>query len=85
MQKSIKEKRRDALTQLTEEKAIAYFRKVGTEHELQKIKDILKNSVYHLMYGSLETSLYEGNKIEPAINKLKEKGYTYEQDGQLMV
>ena len=43
------------LTQLTEEEAIAYFRKVGTEHELQKIKDIFKrNSVYHLMYGSLK-------------------------------
>lgn len=81
--KSIKEKEGDALTQLTEEEAIAYFRKVGTEHELQKIKDILKE--FHVSFDVWfsETSLYEGNKIEPAINKLKEKGYTYEQDGAL--
>ena len=81
--KSIKEKEGDALTQLTEEEAIAYFRKVGTEHELQKIKDILKEVRVSFDVWFSETSLYEGNKIEPAINKLKEKGYTYEQDGAL--
>ena len=74
--KSIKEKEGDALTQLTEEEAIAYFRKVGTEHELQKIKDILKEFRVSFDVWFSETSLYEGNKIEPAINKLKEKGYT---------
>lgn len=61
------------LTQLTEEEAIAYFRKVGTEHELQKIKDILKEFRVSFDVWFSETSLYEGNKIEPAINKLKEK------------
>ena len=71
--KSIKEKEGDALTQLTEEEAIAYFRKVGTEHELQKIKDILKEFRVSFDVWFSETSLYEGNKIEPAINKLKEK------------
>ena len=68
---------------VTEEEAIAYFRKVGTEHELQKIKDILKEFRVSFDVWFSETSLYEGNKIEPAINKLKEKGYTYEQDGAL--
>lgn len=64
-----------------EKEAIAYFRKIGTEHELQKIKDILKEfRVVHDVWFS-ETSLYEENKIEPTIQKLKDQGYTYEAEG----
>ncbi len=66
-----------------EKEAIAYFRKIGTEYELKKIKDILKEfRVHHDIWFS-ETSLYEENKIEPTIQKLKDQGYTYESEGAL--
>ena len=49
----------------------------------QDIKDILAEfRVHHDVWFS-ETSLYEENKVVPTIEKLKEKGFTYEQDGAL--
>ena len=73
----------DKFQHVDEKEAIAYFRKIGTEHELQKIKDILKEfRVVHDVWFS-ETSLYEENKIEPTIQKLKDQGYTYEAEGAL--
>ena len=73
----------DRFLNCDEKEAIAYFRKVGTEFELQKIKDILKEyRVQHDVWFS-ETSLYTENKIEPTIQKLKDKGYTYESEGAL--
>ncbi len=79
----IKEEFGDKFIHVDEKEAIAYFRKIGTEHELQKIKDILKEfRVVHDVWFS-ETSLYEENKIEPTIQKLKDQGYTYEAEGAL--
>jgi len=73
----------DKFVDADEKDAIAYFRKIGTEFELQKIKDILKEfRVQHDVWFS-ETSLYENNKIEPTIQKLKDQGYTYEAEGAL--
>ncbi len=81
--KNIKDEFGDKYVHVEEKKAIAYFRKIGTEHELQKIKDILKEfGVVHDVWFS-ETSLYENNKIEPTIQTLKDEGYTYESDGAL--
>ena len=81
--RDIKEKIGDQFVNADEKEAIAYFRKVGTEFELQKIKDILKEfRVQHDVWFS-ETSLYEDNKVVPTIQKLKDKGYTYEADGAL--
>ena len=79
----IKDEFGDKFQHVDEKEAIAYFRKIGTEHELQKIKDILKEfRVVHDAWFS-ETSLYEENKIEPTIQKLKDQGYTYEAEGAL--
>lgn len=79
----IKDEIGDKFVNASEEEAITYFRKVGTEYELQKIRDILKEyRVVHDVWFS-ETSLYEDNKIEPTIQKLKDKGYTYESEGAL--
>lgn len=81
--KNIKEELGDRFIDVDEQEAITYFRKIGTEHELQKIKDILKEyRVLHDVWFS-ETSLYDENKVEPTIQKLKERGYTYEADGAL--
>ena len=79
----IKEEYGDKFVNVSQEEAISYFRKIGTEHELQKIKDILKEfRVEHDVWFS-ETSLYEDNKIVPTIQKLKDQGYTYEAEGAL--
>lgn len=81
--KKIKDEIGDKFVEADEKEALAYFRKVGTEHELEKIKDILKEyRVQHDVWFS-ETSLYEDNKVLPTIQKLKDKGYTYESDGAL--
>ena len=58
---NLKEEYGDRFLNVSQEEAIAYFRKIGTEHELQKIKDILKEfRVVHDVWFS-ETSLYETN------------------------
>ncbi len=81
--KNIKEELGDQFMNVDEQEAITYFRKIGTEHELKKIKDILKEyRVLHDVWFS-ETSLYNENKVEPTIQKLKDRGYTYEADGAL--
>lgn len=73
----------DKYVNVPEEEALAYFRQVGTKHQLQKIKDVLKEyRVEHDVWFS-ETSLYTENKVEPTIQKLKDKGYTYEKEGAL--
>ena len=80
---SIKNEYGDKFAHVDEKEAIAYFRSIGTEHELQKIKDILKEfRVFHDVWFS-ETSLYAENKIEPTIQRLKDQGYTYEAEGAL--
>jgi len=81
--KNIKAEIGDQFVKADEKDALAYFRKVGTEFELQKIKDILKEyRVQHDVWFS-ETSLYTEDKVVPTIEKLKEKGYTYESEGAL--
>ena len=79
----IKEIEGDKYLGLPEDKAIAYFRAKGTEYELQKIKDILNEFRVSFDVWFSETSLYEENKVVPTIEKLKEAGYTYEEDGAL--
>jgi len=81
--KKLKDEVGDKYVHADEKEALSYFRHEGCMHELQKIKDILKEfRVSHDVWFS-ETSLYEENKVEPTIQKLKDKGYTYEKDGAL--
>lgn len=79
----IKDEIGDQFVDADEKEVIAYFRKIGTEFELQKIKDILKEYRVSFDVWFSETSLYENNKVEPTIQKLTDKGYTYEADGAL--
>lgn len=79
----IKEEVGDQYVNSDEKEAIAYFRKVGTELELQKIKDILNEYRVSFDVWFSETSLYVENKVEPTIQKLTDKGYTYEAEGAL--
>lgn len=73
----------DKYLNLPEDEAISFFRAKGTEYELQKIKDILNEFRVSFDVWFSETSLYEENKVVPTIEKLKQAGYTYEEDGAL--
>ena len=79
----IKESEGDKYLNMPEDEAIAFFRKKGTEYELQKIKDILKQFRVSFDVWFSETSLYEDNCVVPTVEKLKAAGYTYESDGAL--
>lgn len=79
----IKESEGDKYLNMPEDEAIAFFRKKGTEYELQKIKDILKQFRVSFDVWFSETSLYEDNCVVPTVEKLKAAGYTYESEGAL--
>lgn len=81
--KRIQEEEGDRFVNIDEKEAISYFRNIGTKHELEKIQDILKEYRVSFDVWFSETSLYENNKVVPTIEKLKEKGYTYESEGAL--
>ncbi|MFD1020050.1 arginine--tRNA ligase [Thalassobacillus hwangdonensis] len=59
----------------------SYFREYGLKFELAKIKHDLEDFRVPFDEWFSETSLYEGSKIEPAVQVLKDKGFVYEQDG----
>ena len=80
---AIKEDIGDRYVNASEEEAVAYFRKIGTEHELQKIKDILAEFRVKFDIWFSETSVYTDHLIDKALAQLKERGYTYEEDGAL--
>ena len=79
----VKEEAGDKYVNLSEEEAISYFRELGTAHELQKIKDILKEFRVSYDVWFSETRLYNEEMIQPVIDELREKGYLYEEDGAL--
>lgn len=59
------------------------FRKFGTHHLLNNLKKDLKSFNVEFDTWFSETSLYEEGAVINVLNLLKEKGYTYEQDGAL--
>ncbi|MFD2922903.1 arginine--tRNA ligase [Halobacillus naozhouensis] len=64
----------------SEEERLTFFRKYGLTYELNKIRTDLEEFRVPFDEWFSETSLYEGDKIEQALNVLKEKNYVYEQD-----
>lgn len=65
------------------EKDINYFREYGLQFLMDKIKEHLKQFHIEFDVWTSEQSLYENGKVDKALHKLKESGYTYEQDGAL--
>lgn len=61
--------------------AYQYFRKVGVEHELAKLKGVLNDFGVSFDVWFSETSLYESGEVAKRVAELKEKGLTYDQDG----
>lgn len=58
-----------------------FFRSYGLEFELEKLKTDLKNFRVQFDNWFSESSLYESGKIETALEKLRENGHIFEEDG----
>ncbi len=71
------------LLELEREERLAYLQKVGKEKLLTKIKADLERFRVPFDVWFSESSLYDSGAIKQVIQKLTEKGYTYEQDGAL--
>ena len=63
------------------ERRLAFFREYGLKYELGKIKEDLDEFGVFFDNWFSEMSLYKDGKITDTLKELKEKGYTYEQDG----
>lgn len=60
-----------------------YFKKVGTELELDKIKVDLDLYRVHFDHYQSELDLYRSGKVEKTLEDLKKTSYTYESEGAL--
>lgn len=75
----LKEKYHDQLLS----KPLTYFRKIGIEHELNKIIEDLDYFRVHFDVFSHEVMLYEKGYVDEVIPTLENKGYIYEKEGAL--
>ncbi|WP_301107271.1 arginine--tRNA ligase [Sporosarcina sp.] len=71
----------DRYTKVSEEERLAFFREHGLQIELDKLKKDLADFRVHFDNWFSETSLYNNGKIEVALDKLRENGHVYEEDG----
>lgn len=79
----IKEEIGDRYLNDDSEEAYLYFRNIGVEKELDKLRQVLADFGVHYDVWFSESSLYRDNCIEPTLQKLKEGGYTFENEGAL--
>ncbi|MCM3760030.1 arginine--tRNA ligase [Alkalihalobacillus oceani] len=79
--KQLAEEYGDKFVHVSEEERHAFLRQYGLEKELDKIKQDLREYRVEFDNWFSETSLYESGKVEEALEVLKQKGKTYEQDG----
>lgn len=66
---------------VADEERLAAFRKEGLDYELGKIKTDLENFRVSFDVWFSETSLYEQDLVDRAIDKLRANGHVFEQDG----
>jgi len=77
----LKEAYGDKFVNTDREERLAFFRDYGLKFELKKLEQDLADFRVHFDHWFSETSLYTDEKIKPTLALLKEKGYTYEEDG----
>ncbi|RWZ58940.1 arginine--tRNA ligase [Halobacillus fulvus] len=65
---------------VAEEERLQFFREYGLKYELDKIKKDLEEFRVPFDEWFSETSLYHDDKIQNALDVLKEKNYVYEKD-----
>lgn len=71
----------DSILEKSDEERFNFFRENGLKLELEKLKRDLENFRVRFDVWYSETSLYQNGKIDHALNKLKENGHVYEQEG----
>ncbi|PID02380.1 MULTISPECIES: arginine--tRNA ligase [unclassified Sporosarcina] len=79
--KGLVEQYGDKYVHVPEEERLAFFREHGLNIELDKLKKDLTDFRVHFDNWFSETSLYNNGKIEIALQKLRENGHVYEEDG----
>ncbi|KGX86482.1 arginine--tRNA ligase [Pontibacillus litoralis] len=77
----LKEEYGDEWKHKSQEERLAFFRQYGLQIELKKIEQDLAAFRVPFNEWFSETSLYEQNKVQKAVDTLKEKGYVYEHEG----
>ncbi|SEO22731.1 arginyl-tRNA synthetase [Amphibacillus marinus] len=75
------EQDQDTWVSKTEAERRTYFKEYGLKFEIDKLARDLEDFRVKFNHWFSETSLYENDKITPALDLLKEKGHTYELDG----
>ncbi|GAB0313400.1 arginine--tRNA ligase [Staphylococcus pseudintermedius] len=69
------------LMDLSDDERLKTFRQLGVDYEMAKLKQDLADFNIHFNNWFSETSLYEKGEIKAVLERMKENGYTYEQDG----
>jgi arginyl-tRNA synthetase len=73
----------ERLLGMDREERLQFLKEYGKKKLLEKIKDDLRDYRVEFDVWFSEQSLYQSGAIEKTLTELKEKGYTYEQDGAL--
>ena len=81
--KEIALKEKDKYLKMPLEEAIEYFKNIGIDLELAKIKKDLDLFRVHFDHFSSERLLYKENKVKNTLEQLKNSNYTYEKEGAL--
>ncbi len=79
--KELADKYGDKYVETSEEERRVVFKKDALAFETAKLKADLDEFRVHFDNWFSETSLYENNKILPALEKLKANGYVFEEEG----
>ncbi|GKV69110.1 arginine--tRNA ligase [Sporosarcina sp. NCCP-2716] len=79
--KQLVEEHGDKFVHVSDEERYDFFRQYGLEVELGKLKQDLADFRVPFDVWFSETTLYEDGKIATALNKLRENGHVYEEDG----
>ncbi|WP_445488918.1 arginine--tRNA ligase [Niallia sp. 03133] len=79
--KKLAEEFGDKYVNVSEQERFDFFREYGLKYEMAKLKQDLEDFRVPFDVWYSETSLYHNGKIDVALNRLKENGYIFEQDG----
>lgn len=79
--KRLAEEYGDKFVNMDEKERFDFFRSYGLKEEMAKLKQDLEDFRVPFDVWYSETSLYGDGKIDVALDKLRENGYIYEEDG----
>lgn len=79
--KKLAEEFGDKYVEMDNDERFQQFREYGLKYEMAKLKQDLEDFRVGFDVWFSETSLYQNGKIDDALQKLRDNGYIYEQDG----